>query len=267
MKPKLILCLALVLSGGLFGCSSIDHPSANSRPSQPDLYLHIIADYADTKPLQTLLSARIRLSTDFDLLMADGQRLKGRIEPRNGKFFVAFRADYFGTNVFKEAVEFNEVKILELEPLQFFVLSANSSSKSALKQVADFLPVETLTARQLAEVKKNFHLMRPGMTEDEVFSMLGLAGYQHRLFPANFSRSNDWGISDYQLADNERLSLFLDNTGMKTMKVQLPDEDKLEVWDYDNSHVTNRLVIKAELDTMASLSNSPSMWRSVLKWP
>jgi hypothetical protein len=167
MKPKLLLCFALVLSGGLFGCSSIDHPSANSK--QP--------------------------------------------------------------------------------------------------QVADFFPVETLTVRQLAEVKKNFHLMRPGMTEDEVFSMLGLAGYQHRLFPANFSRSNDWGISDYQLTDNERLYLFLDNTGMKTMKVQLPDGDKLEVWDYENSHVTNRLVIKAELDTMASFSNSPATWRPALQWP
>jgi len=134
-------------------------------------------------------------------------------------------------------------------------------------QVADSLPVETLTARQLAEVKKNFHLMRPGMTEDEVFSILGLAGYQHRLFPAHFSRSNDFDISDYQLADNERLFLFLDNTGMKTMKVQLPDGDKLEVWDYDNSHVTNRLVIKAELDTAAYVSNSQSLWRPALEWP
>jgi hypothetical protein len=124
-----------------------------------------------------------------------------------------------------------------------------------------------LTARQLAEVKKNFHLMRPGMTEDEVFSMLGLAGYQHRLYPATFSRSNDWGMSDYQLAENEVLELFLDNTGMKTTKVQLPDGDKLEVWDYENSHVTNRLVIKAELDTVAYFSNSPSIWRPVLKWP
>jgi hypothetical protein len=124
-----------------------------------------------------------------------------------------------------------------------------------------------LTARQLAEVKKSFHLMRPGMTEDEVFSMLGLAGYQHRLYPATFSRSNDWGMSDYQLAENEVLLLFLDNTGMKTTKVQLSDGLKVEVWDYENSHLTNRLVIKAELDTVASFSNSPSIWRPVLKWP
>jgi hypothetical protein len=33
MKPKLILCLALVLSGGLFGCSSIDNAD-ETNPSQ-----------------------------------------------------------------------------------------------------------------------------------------------------------------------------------------------------------------------------------------
>jgi hypothetical protein len=165
MKPKLILCLALVLSGGVFGCSSVDHHSINSTQSH--------WDYENS-----------------------------------------------------------------------------------------------LTAGQLAEVKKNFHLMRPGMTEDEVFSMLGLAGYQHRLYPATFSRSNDWGMSDYQLAENEVLQLFLDNTGMKTIKIPFfADGGKLEVWDYENSHVTNRLVIKAELDTVVSFSNSPSIWRPVLKWP
>jgi hypothetical protein len=125
-----------------------------------------------------------------------------------------------------------------------------------------------LTARQLAEVKKNFHLMRPGMTEDEVFSMLGLAGYQHRLHRSNPFRSNDWNIGDYQLTENERLMLFFDNTGMKTMKVQVfADGGKLEMWDYDNSKLANRLVIKAELDTVVSFSNSPSMWRPALNWP
>ena len=162
MKPKLILYLALVLSGGWFGCSSVDHHSANSTQSH--------WDYENP-----------------------------------------------------------------------------------------------LAVRQLAKVKKNFHLMHSGMTEDEVFSMLGLAGYQHRLHRSNPFRSNDWNIGDYQLADNERLLLFFDNTGMKTMKVQLPDGDKLEMWDYNNSHLANRLVIQAELDTVAL--KAPSMWRPALQWP
>ena len=252
------------MSGGLFGCSTDDHSSADSKQSQPDLYLHIIADYDDTKPLQTLLSARIRLSTDFDMLMADGQHLKGRIEPRNGKFFVAFRSDYFGTNIFSEAVEFNKVNIVELEPLQFFVLSADSSSKSALKQVADFLPVETLTARQLAEVKKNFHLMRPGMTEDEVFSMLGVAGYQHRLLP-DVAISHPF-MKSYHLSENERLMLFFDNTGVKTVKAQFANGEKIELPDCSISDVSHRLVVHAVLDTVAYFTNAPSMWRPALQW-
>ena len=122
MKPKLILCLVIVLSGGLFGCSSVNHHSANSTQPHWD--------------------------------------------------------------------------------------SENP-----------------LTARQLAEVKKNFHQIHSGMTEDEVFSMLDLAGYQHRLLP-------DYGIShpymkSYQLAENERLMLFFDNTGMKTVKAQFPNGEKL----------------------------------------
>jgi hypothetical protein len=34
MKPKLILCLALVLSGGLFGCSTVSHRSLPSYESE-----------------------------------------------------------------------------------------------------------------------------------------------------------------------------------------------------------------------------------------
>ena len=162
LQEKLILCLALVLSGGLFGCSSIDHPSTNSTQ------LHL--DYENP-----------------------------------------------------------------------------------------------LTARQLAEVKKNFHRIRPGMTEGEVFFILDLSGYQHRLHRSNPFMSNDWNIGDYQLADNERLLLFFDNTGIKTIKTKLPNGEKLELLNYasDTSH---RLVIHADLDTVAYFTNAPSMWQHALEW-
>jgi hypothetical protein len=154
MQSKLNLCLTFVLSGGLFGFSSINHPSANSTQS------HL--DYENP-----------------------------------------------------------------------------------------------LTARQLAEVKKNFHLLRPGMTEGEVFFMLGLSGYQHRLHRSNAFMSIDWNMGDYQLADNKRLLLFFDNTGIKTIKSQFPNGEKLELRDYasDTSH---RLVIHADLDTVAYFSVATS---------
>jgi hypothetical protein len=52
MKPKLILCLALVLSGGLFGCSTAKpHPEAANplslsialldSPNNPEIYVSI----------------------------------------------------------------------------------------------------------------------------------------------------------------------------------------------------------------------------------
>ena len=36
MKPKLILCLALVLSSGLFGCSTMKEQTAQLSPSQQE---------------------------------------------------------------------------------------------------------------------------------------------------------------------------------------------------------------------------------------
>lgn len=280
MNPKLFLCLALVLSAGLFGCSSIDHRSANSKQSQPDLYLHLFASYIYPQPPGLILSAHIPLSTDFDIPMADGQHLVGRIEPRNGNFFVYFRVPlYDGTNVFNEEAELE--KRYEPWPQPYddkipfsyqphFVLSSNPNPKSFLKRQAAaekelWERENPLTARQLAKVKRNFPLMRPGMTRDEIFSMLGLSGYQNRLLPSNpFLTRPD--IGDYQLADNERLMLFFDNAGMKTKKIQMADGHKFEALDYagDTSH---RLVIQAELDMRTSSSNAPSLWRTILRWP
>jgi hypothetical protein len=280
LKPKLLLCLALILSGGLPGCSSIDHHSANSKQSRPDLYLHLFASYIYPQPPRLILSAHIPLSTDFDIPMADGQHLVGRIEPRNGKFSVHFRVPlYDGTNVFNEEVELK--KRYEPGPQPYddkipfsyqphFVLSSNPNPKSFLKQQAaaereQWMRKNPLTARQLAKVKRNFPFMRPGMTRDEVFSMLGLSGYQNRLFPSNpFLTRPD--IRDYQLADNERLMLFFDNTGMKTKQIQMSDEHKLDAWDYA-SDASHRLVTQAELDMITSSSNAPSLWRTILRWP
>jgi hypothetical protein len=162
MKPKILLCLALVLSGGLFGCSSVNYHSANSTQS------HL--DYENP-----------------------------------------------------------------------------------------------LTARQLAEVKENFHLLRPSMTEDEVFSMLGLSGYQHRLHRSNAFMSIEQNIGDYQLADNEHLLLFFDKTGIKTIKAELPIGEKLELPN-NSSDDSRRLVIHADLDTVAYFTNAPPMWRHALVW-
>ena len=124
--------------------------------------------------------------------MADGQHLLGQIQPRNEIFSVYFKVRLCDRNLlFNEEVELE--KRYEPWPQRYdenapficqprFVLSANPSPKSFLKQQAaaekkEWERENPLTARQLAEVKRKFHFMRPGMTRDEVFSMLGLSGY------------------------------------------------------------------------------------------
>jgi hypothetical protein len=277
MKPKLILGLALVLSAMMFGCSAFDNRSANSKPSTPDLYLHLFASFVYPEQPRLIVSAPIPRSGDFDIPLADGQHLHGQIQPRNGIFFVYFKVRLCdGTNVFNEEVELE--KRYEPWPQPYdekapficqphFVLSSNPSPKFFLKQQAaaekkQWERENPLTARQLAEVKRKFHLMRPGMTKDEVFSMLGLSGY---LLPSSpFNPKFD--IGDYQLADGERLMLFFDNTGMKTKNYQLADGEKVELLDY-TSDTSHRLVIQAELDTVIWSSNAPPVWRTTSRWP
>jgi hypothetical protein len=266
MKPKIILCLALVLSGGLFGCSSIGHHSADSKQSRPDLYLHLYASSVDyPEPPHLILSAPIHLSSDFDIPMDDNQRLKGRIEPRNGKFFVYFKGRLCsGTNVFDDEVELE--KIYEPGPQPYdvkapficqpmFVLSLNSNPKSFLKRQAaaekkQWHLENPLTARQLAEVKRRFHFMRAGMTKSEVFAMLGLSRYRNRLLPGSAYRSNDWNRESYQLVNRERLVLLLlfEYTGNKTDRIVVQADGKflwprLDPADYKK----NRAVIQVQL--------------------
>ena len=108
--------------------------------------------------------------------------------------------------------------------------------------------------------------MRPGMTKDEVFAMLGLSGCENRLLPTSIGGSHYPSLQDYQLADGERLMLVFDNTGMKTTPHQLADGQIIQIFDY-SGNTTNRLVVRAERDTVTWSSNAPPVWRTILQWP
>jgi hypothetical protein len=280
MSPKPCLCLALVVSGVLFGCSSIDHPSANSNQLPPDLYLQLFASFVYPEQPRLIVSAPVPRSGDFDIPMADGQHLQGHIQPRGGNFLVYFKVRLCdGTNVFNDEVELE--KRYEPGPQPYdgkapficqphFVLSSNPSPKSFLKQQAagereEWERKNPLTARQVAKVKRTFHLVRPGMTKDEMFSMFGLSGYQNRLLLDPFL-SHKRDMAFYQLADGERLMLIFDNTGVKTKRYQLANGEDFQILDCagDNSH---RLVIHAELDTVIYSSNAPPVWQAASQWP
>jgi hypothetical protein len=280
MNSQITLCLALAFIGVSVGCASIDHHSANSQQSAPDLYLHFFASFVYPEPPRLIVSGAIPRSGDFDIPMADGQHLQGHIQPRRGNFFVYFKVRLCeGTNVFNDEVELE--KRYEPGPQPYdekapficqphFVLSSNPNPKSFLKRQAaaereEWERENPLTARQVAKVKRRLHLMRPGMTKDEVFSMLGLSGYQNRLLPDS-PLSHKRNLAFYQLARGERLMLTFDDTGVKTKSYSLADGEDVQMLDYasDTSH---RLVIQAEFDTVIYSSNAPPVWQATSRWP
>jgi hypothetical protein len=288
MKSKIVLWFALVLSCGLVGCSSTNHDAAGAKPSPPELYLHLFASFVYPETPRLILSAPIQLSSDFDIPMGGDQNLKGRVEPRNGKFHVQFSGRLCsGTNVFNDEVELE--KRYEPGPQPYddkapfvcqphFVLSSNASPKPFLKQQAaaekKFWDLRNpLTARQVAGVKGKFHLMRPGLTRDELFAILDLSRYQNRLGPSSMiPMSRNLDIVDYQLAEGERLMLFFDHTGMTTRELRVPglvpglEGGVFQMWDYSRN-TSNRLVLRAQLDTIIRPSNGPPVWHTTLQWP
>src|SRR5258708_1562409 len=119
MNLILIVCLSLILSGGLLGCSTTDHRSGATVkseqkaasplsalhtgmiPASRDLYLHLFSSFIYPEPPRLIVSAPIHPSADFYIPMSTSQHLTGRVESRNGKWFVHFQVGLCsGANVF-----------------------------------------------------------------------------------------------------------------------------------------------------------------------
>ena len=81
MKPKSILCLALVLSGVLLGCSTAHRFTAVGQTNTlPTLYVYFGKEGGDSA--MSLLSARIQLGEAISVQGYDNCRLAGLIEQR-----------------------------------------------------------------------------------------------------------------------------------------------------------------------------------------
>ena len=91
MKTKLILGIALVLSGGLFGCSTAHRTTAIGQPNTSPLYLYFGTDEGGSA--SRFLSARIHLNEQIFVGGDDFVTLKGHIEQRG----VNFIADVMGS--------------------------------------------------------------------------------------------------------------------------------------------------------------------------
>lgn len=86
MKPKLLLGLALVLSGGLFGCATAHYPSAARQADLLPLYVHY--GFVGNNSAHRFLSARIYLDEAIVVGSEDYLELKGQVE-RHGTNLVA----------------------------------------------------------------------------------------------------------------------------------------------------------------------------------
>jgi hypothetical protein len=86
MKPKLLLGLALVLSGGLLGCSTVHRPSAARQTDLLPLYVHY--GFVGNDSAHRFLSARIHLDEAILVGGNDFLKLKGQVE-RHGTNLVA----------------------------------------------------------------------------------------------------------------------------------------------------------------------------------
>jgi len=84
MKPKLILGLVLVLSGGLFGCSTAHRTTASGQTYVSLLYLYFGTD--DGGSASRFLSARIQLNEQIFVGGDDFVSLKGHIDQRGASF-------------------------------------------------------------------------------------------------------------------------------------------------------------------------------------
>jgi hypothetical protein len=86
MKPKIILCLALVLSGGLFGCSTITSQSQSQNPESFDLEVALSSPYNRDFTMLTT----IHIEKPFHLIATNGaitNEVSGTLHAPNGGIY------------------------------------------------------------------------------------------------------------------------------------------------------------------------------------
>jgi hypothetical protein len=139
MKPKFILCLALALSCGLFGCSTANRQTKIEEISALPLYVHFGTD--DTS-LVRLLSAQIHIGETF-FVGGDGySELKGRIDRRNANLGADLtggtgqESQFYRGNIALEKPFFGQGGAFSGGAgLIWFVVSTNSDSRAILERV------------------------------------------------------------------------------------------------------------------------------------
>ena len=139
MKLKTIFWLALVLNGGLFGCSTAHRQTKTEKTSALPLYVHF---GTDDNSLERLLSAQIHIG-EFFFVGGDGYwELKGRIDRRNAKLVADLTGGTGGGSQFYQGDVVLEKPFFGQGgafsggvDLIWFVVSTNSDSHAILGRV------------------------------------------------------------------------------------------------------------------------------------
>ena len=141
MKPKLILCLALVLSGGLFGCSTAHRTTAIRQTDSLPLYVYSGTD--DGGSASRFLSTRIHLDEDFLVGGDDFLKLSGHVGQRGANFVADVmvstgqQCQFYRGNVKLEKPFFAQAGGASggAGPQFWFVLSTNGDCEAILTHV------------------------------------------------------------------------------------------------------------------------------------
>jgi hypothetical protein len=140
MKSKLILCLAFVLSGGLFGCSTANHSTTIEQTNTLPLYVHF--GFESGGSAKRFLSAQIRIGEPIFIGGDDYLELKGKVE-RQGTNFVADligdtgqESQFYRGNIEIEKPFFGQGGAASGGMgLMWFIVSTNSDSRPILNYV------------------------------------------------------------------------------------------------------------------------------------
>ena len=141
MKPKFILCLALVLSGGLIGCSTAPSPISGRTNRLLPFYVHY--GFVGNDSAHRFLSARIHLDEAVFVGSDDYLELKGQVE-RHGTNLVADlvgstgqQSQFYQGNMTLEKPFFSQGGAASggAGPPFWFVISTNWDCRAVLKGV------------------------------------------------------------------------------------------------------------------------------------
>ncbi len=204
MKPKLILCLALVLSANLVLASSVEIHVLPNLP--PDWNVPVSVQVADAdfgKHLTVFLKGYGIDSDEFlhaqlEVSSEDDQIVSCPLEKKWTTNGVQFEFTVSAANVQASKLRISELAHIGKQPMPsftaywFYLRDFVTNNASVIRQIGS----SEVTPEITKALPKRIRALRQGTTADEVWRQLNLAAYQHSLggvsYPENERHWLNW---------------------------------------------------------------------------